>query len=368
MGLRPVVGRDFCQHRLQMIFPAVAFDSTVGNRQAAASVATMIYVGAVVNDDGDPQPEHAWCRPSMVMSLSDQVLARDSDEDRIAWTNAALRRIKDVATLVADWGIEHQPWYATNSREGVRDQTWKFWLRYGAARRRSGVSTSSPSPRWALTASFADLFAPNLTGQALQTAIDTWRDGHLSPGEILRIRYANDLANAQHQTAVNIPGYGVRMLEPGPASAILKGVIEEWTPRRLITPIVVAISEPGAKIWTLDEARMADAGISINVSNLLPDAIILDAGTTPPTFWIVEAVATDGEINEDRKNDLLAWANRQYIDPNLCEFLSAFSSRSSPAARKRLKDIAAGTFAWFLDEPDFELAWYELSRHNQTGS
>jgi len=183
-----------------MIFPTAAFDPAVSNRQAASSVAAMIYVGAVVDDRGDPRPEYAWCRPSMVMSLSDPVLARDSDEERIAWASAALRRIKDVETLVTSWGIDHHPWYATNSREGVRDQTWKLWLRYGAARRRPGVSTSSPLPRWALTASFADLFAPDLADDAFQTAIETWRDGHLSPGDILRIRYANDLANAQHQS------------------------------------------------------------------------------------------------------------------------------------------------------------------------
>jgi len=35
---------------------------------------------------------------------------------------------------------------------------------------------------------------------------------------------------------------------------------------------------------------MATAGISINVSSVLPDVIILDAGTRPPTFWIIEAV------------------------------------------------------------------------------
>ena len=182
----------------------------------------------------------------------------------------------------------------------------------------------------------------------------------MSPGDLLRIRYANDLAKAEYQTSVVIPGYGVRTLEPGLASAIIKGVVEEWAPRRLGVPIVVAISEPGTKVWSLDAAKMADAGISINVSSVLPDVIILDAGPKPPTFWVIEAVASDGEINETRKANLLTWAKGQYIDPQHCEFLSAFISRNSPAARKRLKDIAVGTYCWFLDEPDRELAWSEI--------
>ena len=85
-----------------------------------------------------------------------------------------------------------------------------------------------------------------------------------------------------------------------------------------------------------------------------------DAGAKPPTFWIIEAVASDGEINEDRKADLLEWAQDQYIDPSHCQFLSAFTSRNSREARKRLKDIAVGTYCWFLDEPERELAWNEL--------
>jgi len=95
-------------------------------------------------------------------------------------------------------------------------------------------------------------------------------------------------------------------------------------------------------------------------SHSAPDIIILDAGETPPAFWIIEAVASDGEINEDRKVKLLTWAADQYIDPRHCRFVSAFSSRNSAPARKRLKDIAVGTYCWFLDEPNCELAWNEL--------
>ena len=56
---------------------------------------------------------------------------------------------------------------------------------------------------------------------------------------------------------------------------------------------------------------MAEVGISINVSSVLPDVLMFDAGARPPTFWIVEAVASDGEINEVRKAKLLEWAKDQ---------------------------------------------------------
>ena len=355
-----MVDRELCESRLKVIFPPGAFDTVLSNRLAAASVATMIYVGAVVNDQGAPQPENVWARPQTVLSMSDEALAHSSDSERLAWAAAAARGVRNIVALLKQWGVEHHRWYATDSRETLRDETWPKWRGHGAVRELEGVIKTSSRPRWALTSSFADLSEPGLSEAALDKAIEDWRRSHMSPGDLLRIRYANDLAKAEYQTSVVIPGYGVRTLEPGLASAIIKGVVEEWAPRRLGVPIVVAISEPGTKVWSLDAAKMADAGISINVSSVLPDVIILDAGPKPPTFWVIEAVASDGEINETRKANLLTWAKGQYIDPQHCEFLSAFISRNSPAARKRLKDIAVGTYCWFLDEPDRELAWSEI--------
>lgn len=360
MTLRKLIDRDTAEVRLKEIFPPGAFDTVLSSRQAASAVTAMIYVGAVVNDEGDAVIENVWARPSTVMWMSEQAMARGNDAQRLVWAGTATKTEKRLVELLNEWGFDHQPWYAANSRETLRDETWPKWRSHGAVRRREGVATSSSAPRWALTASFADLFDPDLSGDDLDTAITEWRRTHLTPGELLRIQYANDLAKAEHEVAVVIPGYGVRALEPGVASAILRGVVEEWAARRLDTPVVVAISEPGAKVWVMDAAKLAAAGISINVSSVLPDAIILDAGTKPPTFWIIEAVATDGEVDEDRKADLLAWAADQYINPDDCQFLSAFASRNSAPARKRLKDLAVGTYAWFLDEPGRELAWNEL--------
>jgi hypothetical protein len=72
---------------------------------------------------------------------------------------------------------------------------------------------------------------------------------------------AHDLANAKHQTPVVTPGYGVRLLEPGSASAIPKGVIEEWAQRRLAAPLVSASTETGRASRVLSVSAMtAGAG------------------------------------------------------------------------------------------------------------
>jgi hypothetical protein len=113
-----------------------------------------------------------------------------------------------------------------------------------------------------------------------------------------------------------------------------------------------------------DEQILHQLGIQIDVANVLPDALLADIGSDPVRFWLVEAVATDGPVTEQRRELLLNWAVQQNIAPTSCSFLTAFQSRNAPAARRRLKDLASGTWAWFADEPTHELAWYELDTNS----
>lgn len=362
MTQRPVIDRDAAQERLRVIFPPTAFDPVLSNPLAAAAVTAMIYVGAVVPDEGDPVPEIEWTRPSTVITMSPEALMHTSDNERQAYAAAAARQIKDVVALLADWGHDHHPWYATNTRETLRDETWPKWQGNAAARKRPGIPTSSSKPRWALAASFADLFDPTLTGDELEKAIEEWQQKHLSTGNKIKLQFASDIASAEHEIPVTIPGYGQRTLEPGLASLILKGVIEQWAVMRLGTPVVLAISQPGDKLFVMDKAKMAKVGITINVNQVLPDALIADVSTEPVSLWIIEAVATDGEINDDRKAILTEWASEVYIKAEQLQFLSAFASRNASPAKRRLKDIASGTYCWFLDDPDHELSWRQIGK------
>jgi BsuBI/PstI restriction endonuclease domain len=226
---------------------------------------------------------------------------------------------------------------------------------------RSGVKTTSPKGRWALTDVFADLFVPDLAEGQLEHRIEKFRQDQMSPGGKVKALTARQRGDHAHAVDVTLPDGEVRHLEPGEASAILKGVVEVWAPARLVDPVVLTISEPGEKIYTADSNLLRRLGLAIDPGKLLPDALLVDIGTLPPQFWIVEAVASDGPIGEARKKALLEWAGQERIPPGACQFLTAFGSRNAGAAKKRLKDLAAGTHAWYLDEPEKELAWYDLN-------
>lgn len=80
------------------------------------------------------------------------------------------------------------------------------------------------------------------------------------------MRTARDRDREQYAVTVTLPGGKSRTLEPGEASLILKGVVEQWAPARLGDPVVLTISEPGKKLVVADNETLLAAGLNINVS------------------------------------------------------------------------------------------------------
>lgn len=360
--MRQVVSAESATERLLTIFPREAFDTVMSAPLAGAAIAALIYVDSIATGD---DATTFWSRPSMVTWMSDEMRQRSSEAERLEWREAAAKTNKALAKVLQRWQVSSVGDYADNSRETLRDETFRKWRENGAIVERAGVAKNSSAGRWALQPHFVDLFDPSLTGAPLAAAVAQWREHHISPAAKLKVQFSEQKQSAVHAVTVTLPsGAGTRTLESGGASLILKSVLEGWAPARLAKPFVVTISEPGDKVFTGDQKLLDYLGIQINSQSLLPDALVADlgeAGDAEVEFWFVEAVNTDGEINEMRKKDLLIWATRQSIDPARCNFLTAFISRTDSAARKRLKDLAVGTYAYFADEPGHELAWYRLA-------
>lgn len=163
---------------------------------------------------------------------------------------------------------------------------------------------------------------------------------------------------------VQLPDGNHRAFAIEDASLILKGMIEQWAPARLRDPIVLIIPNSGEEIFASGDVVLEQLGIHIDLTLVLPDAVLVDVGRTPEEYWIIEAVTVDGLVNsgpidETRKSQLRSWALDQYIDPDQCRFLSAFTSRDDQAARRHLQHIAAGTYTWFADELGPEVASHE---------
>lgn len=339
--------RQECHRRLQRVLPKTITGETVTcNPLAAAAVFGFLYVGAVGED--------RRLRPTTILWLCDTIASHTTPENRHHYYAAAVggNAKQAVEALVNEWGGgSHQSWYGDNSREPLRDETFQSWLRYGVVIRDETLPTTSPKPRWSLEPAFARLFDLDLQGSALHEAIESWQESHLPAAEQTRILLQRQLTEAEEAIDVQLPGGGgLRKVEPGPSSLIVQGVIEQLAPQIMDSPHVLAISESRTHVDVTDEELLESLSITIDHQRLLPDVLLFDVTTRK--FCFVEAVATDGPIDEPRREALTGWAEDQGISSNSCRFITAFLSRTHDAFRRLVAHLAWNSEVWFLDEPE----------------
>jgi hypothetical protein len=70
----------------------------------------------------------------------------------------------------------------------------------------------------------------------------------------------------------------------------------------------------------------------------------------------IEAVATDGPITEARRGAFIELVTAAGFKSNQIAFVTAFQDRNAAAFKKAISNLAWGSFAWCLSEPEHLLA------------
>ena len=334
-----LLNRDQVRERLLEIFPAgTAYRADTTNQTAAATVFVGLYIGAIVGGAQLLGPKHVY----------------RMTEEQAARTDAA-SRADYIATIRSPTGeIQGARWYADNTREGIRDDTLREGLvAIGAVVARTDVPTTSSKPRYALTAPFAALFDPSLTGVRLAEAIATWQESALSKSSLARLAINRQGAGQSgDKVIVTFPNGETRLLKPGPSSELTKAVVEVFAPRFLAEPAIVSISESATKFVARDDALAKSLGLNIQADKNLPDAILADTGLSHTLLVFVEVVATDGPVSGRRKAALLELIDEADFPKDHVAFVTAYLDRSSAPFKKNVNTLAWGSYAWFASEPD----------------
>lgn len=340
--LSPVPSLQTIINRLPLIFPeGIEHRNYVIREMAAKTIFVMLYVDAVEGS------EH-WLRPDQVTKMTDSQAAQTTDDERLSWSKLSLvpGGMKDVSGC----------WYAQNTREPIRDETLRSGLILtGAVIERTGLPTTSARPRYALNREFASLFAEDLTEKKIAKMILEWQQKYLNRGALARIQILKQGAVAATETSsifVSFPNGETRTMAAGPSSVISKAVIEDFTARFLKTPGVIFLSESGNKVVAKDDKLARSIGLNIQADRNLPDIILVDIGPKDPLLVFVEVVATDGAITASRMAALLDIAVQAGFNHGQVAFVTAFSDRRTAAYRKLASELAWGSFAWFVSEPD----------------
>jgi hypothetical protein len=334
--------------RLPLIFPEGLSQRNYLVRDIAVkTVFAMIYAGAVEGTD-------RWIRPNQVTRMTDAQAAQLSDAARQAWVTASLRK---------EQGETKDHWYATDSREPIRDETLRYGLlEVGAAVQRVGLSTTSSLPRWALEAGFAALFV--CPDEELVDCIEDWRASHLTPQALARTALAARGVGATHAKSavlVTFPNGETRRMTHGLSSEITKAVVESFAKRFLLDPGVLWVSESGNKVVARDNELASRVGLDIDQQQVLPDVILVDLGQREPLFVFVEVVATDGPITDARMTALLALVRAGGHADRNAAFVTAYWDRDRGEFRRTIGTVAWGSLVWSASEPD------KIIVHRDTG-
>ncbi len=334
---------DLISERLLDIFPEGTEHRNYLIRDTAAkTIFTMLYTGAIEGED-------KWLRPSQVTGMSDAQSLITDYESRVAWTKISLSNKKWRPT---------DAWYESDSRESIRDESLRLGLiPCRAVIVRQDLPTTSSRPIYALSHEFSQLFDPQLIGESLSNAIEIWRATHLSKTALARQQLLQQVKTNNSDTiSVKFPDGELRMLAPGLSSVIAKAVIEIFAPRFLKKPAVLWLSESGNKVVARDEKLANGLGLKIDPAKALPDIILVDLGDdnngTDMLIVFTEVVATDGPISRSRKVALTELAVEAGFDKKHLAFLTAYMDRSKPVFKKNIPDLAWGSYAWFVSEPD----------------
>ncbi|MFJ3055981.1 BsuBI/PstI family type II restriction endonuclease [Herbaspirillum sp. NPDC087042] len=330
--------------RLPEIFPEGTENRNYVIREMAArTVYVMLYADAIAG-------KNRWIRPSHVYFMTHEQAANIDDAARDEWFRLSIK------PGYRPYGTR---WYADTTREPVRDET----LRSGfvicrAVVELEGIPTTSSKPKYALDQDFATLFSPALNGTALDDAIVAWRASHLSKAALARQHLVKQGAGVAAQSAISVtfPNGETRTLAAGPSSVIAKAVIEQFAPRFLKQPAVLWLSESGNKVVARDERLAAALKLKIDASKALPDIILIDLGVdiggNEMLVVFTEVVASDGPINRERKALLTEVAIDAGFDEKHLAFLTAYLDRAGAPFRKSVSELAWGSYAWFVSEPD----------------
>ena len=338
--LPPLLTRDQIKTRLPEIFPdGIPRRVNAISPAAAATIFVALYINAV---EGGTEV----LQPKPIYRMTEEQAALTSSEERLAFAKAMRGRTGQAVGTTR--------WYQDNSRETIRDDVIRETLvPLGAVTADSNVTITANKPRYVLSAGFAALFDPLLVEKNLEEAIAAWRAAALSPGALARIALTLQGATVGNDDVlITFPNGDTRRMRPGPSANITKAIIEDFAPRFLTQPVVIATSDSAEKVTTLDEARAKAIGLNVKADQNLPDVILVDLGPSDPLLVFIEVVATDGPVSERRMEALRELVVEAGFPPDHVAYVTAYLDRSAAPFRSTIGTLAWGSYAWFMSEPE----------------
>lgn len=244
-------------------------------------------------------------------------------------------------TPIMDWSRTHyQKRYAPNTRETFRRQSMHQFIEAGIALYnpdKPDRPVNSPAAAYQIEPNLlAVLRTFGRKGYAAKLAV--W----LKERKSLAERYAR--TREMQMIPVQLAQGKKIRLSAGEHSALIKEVIEKFSPRFVPGGKLAYVGDTGDKWGYFDRALLADLGVTVGSHGKMPDVVIYFAEKN--WFVLVESVTSHGPVDSKRHDEL---AHLFSTSTAGLVYVSAFPNRR--VMNKHLEFISWETEVWVADAP-----------------
>lgn len=105
----------------------------------------------------------------------------------------------------------------------------------------------------------------------------------------------------------------------------------------------------GDRIPSESRAKLAAVGLELRLGDAMPDVLLVNRNEM--SFWIIEAVTSDGEVDLHKVAQTSTFVRRSHPKATI-GFTTAYRTWREAAGRQsQHKNLAPGTFLWILEDP-----------------
>lgn len=265
-----------------------------------------------------------------------RALLEQTNTAKYQYSKSVGYRIHDIIIFAREeLGIR----YAENTRESIRKQSLKPLCNYGVARRHY-TSINDPNTSYTLNKEFIEMLeeANSLT---INRKVQTWKKKYPYASYIRKIKH-----NSRKLVSVSLPSGEEINLSPGRHNILIKEILETHALNFIEDPILLYIGDAEYKMKYLNEEKLADLKLYLNVHGKLPDVLVYSSEGN--MIYVFESVTSAGPVNEMRKREIMNLIRSEERECKVI-FTTVFPDRST--FRKFSDDIAWGTQVWIAEEP-----------------
>ena len=131
-------------------------------------------------------------------------------------------------------------------------------------------------------------------------------------------------------------------------SDLIQKSIDYYVPRFLKNYQVIYVDDgDGDRITEVQRSKLKAAGVELTLADSMPDVLLWNEGTN--WLWVLEAVTSDGEVDEHKSEQLKSLA-RRFDKPGIGFTTTYLTWRAASVRQAKHKNLCPSTYLWIAED------------------